>query len=278
MVFLLIHSFGALRHAFYETFLVFHILGVITMLVGLWYHLWLKLPSPEFYHWLKYVIGIIVIWALERFIRFARIVYHNVGRKMTTATVEALPGDATRITLRMTRPWKFRPGQHLYLYMPKLGLWTSHPFTIAWSEQEHHIKFSGDEKLPTQRQDMMQATTTMSLVVRSRTGFTSTLFKRAMKAPDGVFSTTAFVEGPYGKVDSLASYGTVVLVAGGVGITHPVPYVRELVDGYAKGTVATRRVTLVWVIQSPGKYHVVVVKAITNIVCRASRVDPAVDD
>jgi ferredoxin-NADP reductase len=47
------------------------------------------------------------------------------------------------------------------------------------------------------------------------------------------------------------SYGTVVLFAGGVGITHQVPFVRHLVKGYAEGTVAARRVTLVWIIQSP---------------------------
>lgn len=56
-----------------------------------------------------------------------------------------------------------------------------------------------------------------------------------------------------GKVDSLGSYGTVVLIAGGIGITHPVPFIKDLVEGYANGTIATRRVVLVWVVQSPGK-------------------------
>lgn len=248
----MVHSFGALRHAFYESFLILHIFGVITVICGLWFHLGSKKDDPELLHWLKYVVGAVILWSIERGIRFARLMYYNVSRKMTTCTVEALPGDAARVTIRMARPWTFQPGQHLYLYMPKLGLWTSHPFTIAWSDKEYHMKpLSIDDKLPSARQDMTQTSKTMSLIIRRRTGFTDTLYKRALKAPEGVFNTTAFVEGPYGKVDSLASYGTVVLVAGGVGITHPVPYVKELVDGYAKGTVATRRVTLVWVIQSP---------------------------
>ena len=34
-------------------------------------------------------------------------------------------------------------------------------------------------------------------------------------------------------------------------ITHQVPHVRDIVAGYANGTVATRRLTLVWIIQSP---------------------------
>jgi Ferric reductase NAD binding domain len=42
-----------------------------------------------------------------------------------------------------------------------------------------------------------------------------------------------------------------MLFAGGVGITHQVPFVRDLVVGYANGTVAARRVVLVWIIKSP---------------------------
>lgn len=60
-----------------------------------------------------------------------------------------------------------------------------------------------------------------------------------------------FVEGPYGAKHALDSYGSVVLFAGGVGVTHQVPYVKELVAGFSDGTVATRRILLVWTIQSP---------------------------
>ncbi|KAI5804478.1 ferric reductase NAD binding domain-containing protein [Geopyxis carbonaria] len=246
--FLLLHSPSAFRHAFYETFLVFHIIAAAVAVTGVYYHLAAK---PGLQHWLKYIVAVCFLWGIERFIRLVRLVYRNVGHRMTTAMVEALPGDAVRVTIRMTRPWKFQPGQHLFLYMPSLGLWTSHPFTISWAEDEQHIKFD-DEKLSLHRQDIMKkGDTTMSLIIRRRTGFTDTLFKKAFDAPEKVFTSKALVEGPYGKIDTLGSYGTVVLVAGGVGITHPVPYVKELVAGYANGTVATRRVTLVWVIQTP---------------------------
>lgn len=240
------HSPSAIRHAFYETFLALHIIGVAVACAGLWYHLALQ-QTP----WLNYLKGAIALWAFDRGLRLLWLLYRNVGRKMTTTTVEALPGEAVRVTIRMTRPWRFRPGQHLYLYMPSVGLWTSHPFTIAWSQQEQHTKFD-DEKLSLHRQDITQpGEQTMSLVVRRRTGFTDKLFRKAFDAPERVFTTRAFVEGPYGKIDSLRSYGTVVLVAGGVGITHPVPHIKELVAGYMDGTVATRRVTLIWVLQTP---------------------------
>jgi hypothetical protein len=40
-----------------------------------------------------------------------------------------------------------------------------------------------------------------------------------------------------------------MLWAAGIGITHQVPHVRDIVAGYANGTVATRRLTLVWMTQ-----------------------------
>ena len=164
--------------------------------------------------------------------------------------MEALPGDALRVTLHLARPWTLEPGQHIYLYLPTVGMWTSHPFSVAWSESEEVVP---DEKgIPMTRQDMQSSyTTTLSLLVRRRTGLTDKLFQRASSAMDSRISLRAFAEGPYGSIHSMDSYGTVMLVAGGVGITHHVPFVRHLVQGYADGTVAARRVTLVWIIQSP---------------------------
>lgn len=164
--------------------------------------------------------------------------------------MEALPGNAVRVTLDLARPWNFKPGQHAYLYMPAIGAWTSHPFSVAWSEEASKV----DEKngLITTRQDILaMQKTSMSFVIRARTGFTGKLLKKAEEAPDGKFWTTCYAEGPYGGQHKMHSYGTVMLIAGGVGITHQVPHVRDLVAGYANGTVAARRLLLVWVIQSP---------------------------
>jgi len=247
LTFLLLHSPSAIRHAFYETFLTFHILAAAVVCAGLYHHLSYKESN---YFWLMYLKNAMIYWGIDRFYRLYKLIKVNVGKKMTTAHVEALPGGAVRVTIRMVRPWKFRPGQHLYLYMPKIGLWTSHPFTISWSEEQQRIAFDGEE-LSHHRQDIYQSDKTMSLVIRRRTGFTDSLVKKAFEAPDKSFTTTAFVEGPYGKIDTLSSYGTVVLIAGGIGITHQIPFVRELVAGYANGVVATRRLTLIWVIQSP---------------------------
>lgn len=163
--------------------------------------------------------------------------------------VEALPGDACRVTIEMARPWTFRPGQHAYLYMPTVGLWASHPFSIAWSQEAEILN---EDKLSMNRQDILaMKKTSMSFIIRARTGFTNKLYKKAEASPNGQFQTTCYAEGPYGGMHMMHSYGTVMMFAGGVGITHQVPHVRDLVAGYANGTVAARKIILVWVIQSP---------------------------
>ncbi|KAI2470570.1 ferric reductase like transmembrane component-domain-containing protein [Annulohypoxylon bovei var. microspora] len=232
------------RHAYYEIFKLLHIGLAALAIAGLWYHLKLA-DLPQ----IKWLIPVIPIWAVDRFLRIVRIAYHNFGKGGTKTLVEALPGNAVRVTVNMARPWTFRPGQHAYLYMPAISFWQSHPFSLAWSEEAEDLSA---DKLAMNRQDVLaMRKTSMSFVIRGRTGMTQTLYQRAAACPDGRLLTTCFVEGPYGGEHMMHSYGTVMLFAGGVGVTHAVPHVRDLVTGYANGTVATRKVILVWIIQSP---------------------------
>ncbi|KAK4157109.1 ferric reductase like transmembrane component-domain-containing protein [Chaetomidium leptoderma] len=241
-----IQAASMFRHAYYETFKVAHIALAIVSILGLWYHLDLvKLPQ------LKYLYAVVALWVFDRAARLLRIGYRNVGAGGTKTLVEALPGGACRVTVTMARPWVFRPGQHAYLYMPTIGFWQSHPFTVAWSDEADHHADAG-EKLPLRRQDVLAAKkTTLSFIIRGRTGFTGALYSRAAAHPDGKMVTRCLVEGPYRGSSRLHSYGTVMLFAGGVGITQAVPHVRDLVAGYSNGTVAARKVILVWTIQSP---------------------------
>ncbi|KAL2124391.1 hypothetical protein VTJ04DRAFT_756 [Mycothermus thermophilus] len=242
---LCIQAASIFRHAYYETFKLLHIGLAILGVVGLWYHLQLK-DLPQ----LRYMYPVIAIWFGDRVARFVRIAYRNFGAGGTRTLVEALPGGACRVTVTMARPWHFRPGQHAYLYMPTIGFWQSHPFTVAWSDEGDQHADPGSDKLPLTRKDIAKKTT-VSFVIRARTGFTSALYVRAASRPDGKLVTRCLVEGPYRGSSRFSSYGTVMLFAGGVGVTQAVPHVRELVDGFAKGTVATRRVVMVWSIQSP---------------------------
>ncbi|CAK4031494.1 related to ferric-chelate reductase [Lecanosticta acicola] len=241
---ILLQSPSIVRHAFYETFLHLHIALAATAVAAVWIHL-NEIPTAQLL-----LAGAIVCWVFERATRLWLIVRKNFGRRgCTKAEIEALPGDAVRVTLRTARPWKFRPGQHVYLYIPHIGMWTSHPFSLAWSEDGKDL--ANEKTLPMSRQDITAAkATSMSLIIRRRTGFTDALYRKAEQCTAGPLITTAYVEGPYGH-ESFQSYGTVMLFAAGVGISHQVPHVRDLVASYANGTSATRKVVLVWIIQSP---------------------------
>lgn len=257
-VVILIQSPSPIRHAFYETFLHLHIALVILSFVALWMHL-----SGMFQKTLLFAA--IATWILDRGLRLVNLIYRNVGHGGTKATIEALPGDALRVSFNIARPWNVQPGQHIYVTIPSIGLWTSHPFSIAWNETTAPFSRTLDmsEKpgaIVTTYQDLYYTeSTTISAIIRRRTGFTDTLYTRAEKA--GSFANDnassqklclrAFIEGPYGTPRPMSSYGTVLLFAAGVGITHQIPYVRDLVSGFAAGTVAVRRLTLVWIVQSP---------------------------
>ncbi|KAL2024472.1 hypothetical protein VTK56DRAFT_8283 [Thermocarpiscus australiensis] len=244
MVVIGIQASSIFRHAYYETFKLAHIALAILSVIGVWYHLVLN-DLPQ----IRYLYAVVAVWAFDRAARLLRLGYRNLGAGGTKTLVEALPGGACRVTVTMARPWSFRPGQHAYLYMPTIGFWQSHPFTVAWSDE---ADVPDNEKLPMDRQDILaMRKTTLSFIVRGRTGFTNALYSRAAARPDGKLVTRCLVEGPYRGSSRLHSYGTVMLFAGGVGVTQAVPHVRDLVAGYSNGTVATRKVIMVWIIQSP---------------------------
>jgi NAD(P)H-flavin reductase len=244
--FIIFQASAPVRHAFYETFLNIHRLVVFFALIGVYVHLKKdKLPQ------LPWMNIIFTFWGLEWFFRLARIGYYNLSyrRGITRIRVEALPGNACRLTIHMVRPWTPRPGCYVHLYMPKLALWSSHPFSIAWSDIIPPPELPGPvtEKAPI-RLPVPETSNTIHLVCRARTGFTLEMYRRAAASEGATFTTWGAVEGPYGGHEKLDSYGSVLLFAGGVGITHQAMYVRHLVALYSEGRIAAKRITLVWTI------------------------------
>lgn len=190
-----------------------------------------------------------MVWSIERLVRVLRIFQYSAGCMRATGTVEALPGDACRVTVLLTKRWSSHPGQYAYLYMPKLGFWQSHPFSVAWTDDADHG--NRDRSATHRHNSASDMKIHASFIVRARAGFTNKLYQHAIAAPRGRVSTACLVEGPYGTKHSLESYGSVVLFAGGVGITHHIPYVKNLIAGFSTAIVATRKVLLVWSMQSP---------------------------
>jgi hypothetical protein len=258
----LVQAWSPLRHAFYEAFINLHKLLVALIVLGVHLHLHLDgLPQAP---WLWAVWA---IWGSEYALRLYRIVRYNVNfgerRWRTPVTVEALAGGACRVTFHLPNHWRPRPGAHVNAYFPAISFFESHPFSVAWADE---IELPGQtapaerkqEQLPITKQDatkLLDAAqakrfrTDVSLIVRARSGFTGDLHRRVAAQPGRRQRTWGLCEGFYGGHDPLASYGDVLLLAGGVGITHQIMFARELLARRARGLVAARRVRLVWTCQ-----------------------------
>jgi predicted ferric reductase len=246
-VFLMIHSIGPLRRSFYEIFLSFHRIGIAVVIFGIYFHL-AKHALPQ----LPWMYLVITLLSLEPMARLFRILRYNFSWKektWTSVSLETLPGEATRITFTLPRSWNINPGSHVQIYLPRIALMGSHPFSVAWSQS------SGYAKIPTEKQpstindlELERGPSTVSCIICSRRGMTGSLYKLAGKYESAQVHLWGAIEGPYGGYHSLDSYGTVVLFAGGVGITHQLSFVRHLLNAHNSNTAATQKIVLIWCI------------------------------
>ncbi|POR34242.1 Ferric/cupric reductase transmembrane component 2 [Tolypocladium paradoxum] len=245
MTLLLLLSLSPVRHAFYETFLNVHIILAVVAFGCTWIHCAAgHLPQ------LSWIMAVVVLWIADRAARVLRLASINwSNRGITDALCEAMPGDVTRVTLHLPRYVDIKPGTHAYLRFWRIMPWESHPFSIAWVEHYTSNALPQSEKEPLNAIDRKTACTAVSFIIGAQTGLTRRLYGRACQSSLGV-RLRAAMEGPYAGHHNLDSYGHVVLFAGATGITHQISHIRTLLEGYNEGTVATRRLTLVWIVRS----------------------------
>jgi Ferric reductase like transmembrane component/Ferric reductase NAD binding domain/FAD-binding domain len=257
MLVILFQSPSPIRHAFYETFLHLHQFLAFAAILGVYVHLEVaNLPA------LPYIRAVVGIWISERAIRLLCLLYLNLSRQggCTNVVVEALPGKACRVTFQLPRHVTIRPGSHIYAYLPRMSLWMSHPFSVAWTNIESEPPTGArltitdepfspsllEKQLPVHVPIGSKAPTSISLIVAARSGMTGQLYEYAMLSSNRTVQMAGFVEGPYAGHDSLSSYGTVIMFAGGAGITHHLIQIRHLIASAQARTVATRKIILAW--------------------------------
>lgn len=242
-------SVSPVRHAFYETFLNVHIILAIVTLIGVYIHCDTgRLPQ------LSYVRVIIILWAVERMARMLRLVWFNYSRHgWSAASIQSVSGGACRVTVHCPRKVHVNPGSHAYLRFGSISPWESHPFSIAWVEHKKYSKnelpMAMTEKETDAKLRESETVTDISFIIHAQSGLTRRLHEKAIQYRGKVFEMKAAFEGPYGGYHSLDSYGHVVLFAGSSGITHQIPFVRHLVSASTERSVATRKITLIWIIR-----------------------------
>lgn len=227
-----------------------------------------------------YLWPLVAIWSFERGLRLVRLAYCNLhvglnkgkGISHTRSNV-SYDRDGNMIRIQVTLQGshlKPRPGQHYYLYQP--FRWTgyeNHPFTLAYWESPKSAsaapaplpeasaatssQTTSDKSVPTQVNEVPAPSpdeTTLEFWLRPYDGWTRHLRAACLRSPEkATISPTILLEGPYGHSHPLWTYDTVLLIAGGSGITAASPY---LLDHITRKSTRTRQITLMWANRSEG--------------------------
>lgn len=224
LFFMYITSFAIARRVMYEAFLLIHISMGIIYMVGCYFH-W-----PDFKIWIWVSM---LLWGLDRLTSLARLIVINLAwvipfrrHKAESCTVEVVDSDVVRVTFK--RPiFRWNAGQHANIIMPGVATlrYERHPFTMA-----NEVDPKGEGKVV--------------FLCRAQRGFTRRLINRAADQTDNTI--TAYLEGPYGTAHDMNHFDTVVLVAGGSGITYAMAHLCAIVKASREGTTAVSNVQLVW--------------------------------
>lgn len=205
-----------LRRAFYEVFLVIHILMAVCFLMGAWRHI----SSFKFMAW---VFACVAVWSVDRLVRIIRMVWFGAPK----ATITLLSQECLRVTVPKPSHWKSVPGGHAWVYFcHSWYFWQSHPFTFLDSTvEENQIVF----------------------ILKAKRGATHYLTKVLANRPGKSCTMRVVVEGPYGEACPVEHHDSAVFVAGGNGI----PGIFSEVYGLSRRSVNNekQRLKLHWILR-----------------------------
>ncbi|GAA6034442.1 hypothetical protein JCM8097_002727 [Rhodosporidiobolus ruineniae] len=222
---ILLTSVSYFRRAFYQVFLVSHIVGWVSFIVALFYHV------PDFAK--PYGAFCLAVYGFDLLLRALKT---RPGR----ASIIALPGGMTMLQSHsLNSGW--RAGQHVWVRVwtgARRG-WETHPFTVANAASEGS-SLGGSHNL--------------TLLAKSCGDWTRTLNGRSSRGNSGWTHgrvVKCSIEGPYGgpMYTDFADAQAVVLFAGGSGMTFAASTLEELVHLAVQGRLRARTVTLVWSVQ-----------------------------
>lgn len=244
-----------LRHNFYEFFIVQHLASIAMFLWLLHSHV----PSYAMY----YVWAAVGFAAIDRVWRGLLFAYRNLRIRPTgpdlsklrladrigyRAELHALPGGVTRVVIQNV-PFKWRPGQHVYIWMPSIGLLETHPFTISNAyECNGGASVSGREMAATVGGEVPAARACgveqaggpelphAQLEIRAHSGFSRRIQRVASHRLDPEPSSTVtpavtrrvFLFGPFGAPPQWNAFQTVLLVSASTGGSFTLPILQSL--------------------------------------------------
>ncbi|KAF9528715.1 ferric reductase NAD binding domain-containing protein [Crepidotus variabilis] len=230
-------SVRPIRNWSYEFFLIIHFIFVFIILLALYFHT----RGRDITYW-----GIwptMVIWGTDRFISLLRISIFNFSylnpfsskqsKSVLDASIEVLSPLFLRVSFKRPTYFQWRAGQSAFIYFPTISAlpWESHPFTIS--------------SLPKAK---AQGSNEVVFLLRVHRGITARLLKEA--AAEKTYPV--FINGPYSNPPVLIGYNTVMLIAGGSGISFVLPLFEYLTSTSQSSIGRPQRIFLVWAIRDAG--------------------------
>ncbi|KAL9118047.1 MAG: hypothetical protein Q9187_005410 [Circinaria calcarea] len=235
LLWIVFSSMAPIRRWNYEFFVIQHIVTFIGFTAAVYLHV-----PAEVKPWVWISIALFI---LDRVLRACALLYINIswlhpnqnrkGFWGLGATMDSLPGRATRITIR-NPPIDWKAGQHVFLSCHSIVPLQSHPFTIYSLPQDGKMEF----------------------LIKSEAGCTRKIYESAEKhqtlpGPTEKRQVNCTIEGPYGRMRPLNQFDSVFLIAGSTGSTFILPLMRDLVRKWDDCTItATKHIRFIWAVKS----------------------------
>lgn len=223
-------GFVPIRRLAYEVWVAQHVLSSIVMLWLLYRHI----PADA-----RYLLWMSISFLVfDRAARWILLFWQNVRIKPNRSTCQGMKRVGHHIAARAVGPsttvitikdvhFKWKAGQHIYLWVPRLGPLEAHPYTIACA---HEIKGTC-------------CCNSIQLIVRTHKGFSRRIHDFANKNRNA--DLTGFVSGPYGAPPRWDIYETMVLIGASTGASFVIPILESIAS--AQKACCVRRVEVVLV-------------------------------
>ncbi|KAI1410486.1 ferric reductase like transmembrane component-domain-containing protein [Hypoxylon sp. FL1857] len=215
-------SIPILRQRIYELFLATHVVLSILIFLGSWYHIIFRYEHQWGYETWLYVV--FAVWGFDRLLRLLRMLRNGVR----TAKITIIDDDYIRIDVK-----GIVGSGHVYLYFLNWRVWENHPFSIASSViQRSGARYSQEVDSITGGIDVdpekptRMATSSFDQAIETGMVFYLRLLDGGTKALRNKSQLPVLIEGPYGNHEDLSEYPTLLCIAGGVGVTAVLPYMR----------------------------------------------------
>lgn len=218
--FMIFFAARTFRVNFYEWFLWFHRIMAIFFICGMVYHT--KTHSQSYN---EFVWASVAIWVLDRFLRIIRIMASSVTAK---AECKVYPEEIVKVKIDYSNFWGPSPGDYVFVYFmkPVFGRWENHPFTTYPSP------VPGEEKK-------------LVMCIRAREGKTRQLHNYICNMPKREMSCHVLLDGPYGQRFPIENNDSILLIAGGIGVTATYSYAAKL-----RALGERKQIIFLWTIRS----------------------------